>query len=46
VGLFFVTVPKKRLTPGKACTFAVESKGSGSQRWFGLNPYTDVAPGQ
>lgn len=45
VGLFFVTVPKEQLTAGKPCTFAVESKGSGSQRWFGLNPYTDVAPG-
>ncbi len=43
-GLFFVIVPKTALTPGAPCTFAVESKGSGSQRWFGLNPYTDVPP--
>ena len=43
-GIFFVTVPKAQLTPGAPCTFAVESKGSGSQRWFGLNPYTDVPP--
>ena len=43
-GVFFVIVPSTLLEPGKPCTFAVESKGSGSKRWFGLNPYTDVPP--
>ena len=43
-GIFFVVVPARHLTPGKPCTFAVESRGEGSQRWFGLNLYTDVPP--
>ena len=43
-GIFFVVVPARHLTPGKPCTFAVESRGEGSQRWFGLNLYTGVPP--
>jgi hypothetical protein len=41
-GLFFVTVPRDMLTPGKPCQLAVRSLGQGSQRWFGLNPYSDL----
>jgi hypothetical protein len=41
-GLFFVTIPRDMLTPGKPCQLAVRSLGKGSQRWFGLNPYTDT----
>jgi len=42
VGFFYVSVAAELLTPGKPCRLAVRSKGSGSRRWFGLNPYTDI----
>ena len=42
VGLFYVTIAADLLTPGKPIRFGVVSKGKGSRRWFGLNPYTDV----
>ena len=42
VGLFYITVAADLLTPGKPLRFGVVSKGRGSRRWFGLNPYTDV----
>jgi len=42
VGLFYVTVAADMLTPGKPLRLGVVSKGKGSRRWFGLNPYTDV----
>lgn len=38
-GLFHLTLSSAMLTPGAPCTLAVRSLGSGSQRWFGLNPY-------
>ncbi len=38
-GLFHLTVPRKMLEPGAPCRLSVRSLGSGSQRWFGLNPY-------
>ncbi|HOZ49635.1 MAG TPA: glycoside hydrolase family 2 TIM barrel-domain containing protein [Candidatus Hydrogenedentes bacterium] len=41
-GLFYVRVPAAVLTSGAPCRLAVRSKGSGSQRWFALHPYTDV----
>jgi hypothetical protein len=41
-GLFYVTVARDLLTPGKPCELGVRSLGTGSRRWFGLNPYTDV----
>lgn len=41
-GLFYATVACDLLTPGKTCQLGVRSLGTGSQRWFGLNPYTDV----
>jgi len=41
-GLFYVTVAPDLLAPGKPCRLAVRSKGKGSQRWFGINPYTDI----
>jgi hypothetical protein len=37
-----VTVARDLLTPGKTCELGVRSLGTGSRRWFGLNPYTDV----
>lgn len=41
-GLFHVTVARDLLTPGKPCQLEVRSLGTGSRRWFGLNPYTDA----
>ena len=41
-GFFYVTVAPDLLTPGKPCRLAVRSKGTGSRRWFGINPYTDI----
>ena len=41
-GFFYVTVAPDLLTPGKPCRLGVQSKGTGSRRWFGLNPYTDI----
>jgi hypothetical protein len=41
-GLFQVTLPRARVTPGKTCRFGVRSLGQGSRRWFGLYPYTDL----
>jgi hypothetical protein len=38
-GLFHLTVPRDMLKPGEPCVLAVRSLGTGSQRWFGLNPY-------
>lgn len=43
IGLFYVALAADLLTPGKPCTLGVRSNGSGSRRWFGLNPYTDVS---
>ncbi len=43
IGLFYVALATDLLTPGKPCTFAVRSNASASRRWFGLNPYADVA---
>jgi hypothetical protein len=41
-GVFFLTVQRDRLTPGKPCQLGVRSVGEGSRRWFGLYPYTDL----
>ena len=38
-GLFHLTVPRDMLKPGEPCVLSVRSLGTGSQRWFGLNPY-------
>ena len=38
-GLFHLTVPCDMLKPGEPCVLSVRSLGSGSRRWFGLNPY-------
>jgi len=46
VGRFYVTVAPDLLAPGKPIRFGVISKGKGSRRWFGLNPYTDVLGGR
>jgi len=41
-GLFYLTIPRDMLTPGKPCPLGVRSLGGGSQRWFGLNSYSDA----
>jgi hypothetical protein len=41
-GLFYLKIPRDMLTPGKTCQLTVRSLGSGSQRWFGLIPYTNT----
>ncbi len=41
-GLFFLKVPADLLKPGEPCILDVRSLGTGSQRWFALNPYTDA----
>lgn len=41
-GLFHVTIAGDLLTSGKPCQLGVRSLGTGSRRWFGLNPYTDA----
>ncbi len=41
-GLFYVAIARDRLEPGAPVEFAVQSKGSGSKRWFGLAPYADL----
>ena len=46
VGLFYITVAADRLTPGEPLRLGVVSKGEGSRRWFGLNPYTDIVRGR
>ena len=47
VGFFYVSVAPELLEAGKPCRLAVRSEGSGSRRWFGLHPYTDIlGPGQ
>ncbi len=38
-GLFHLTMPRDLLKPGEPCVLGVRSLGTGSQRWFGLNPY-------
>ena len=42
IGLFYVSVAADLVSSGKPCTLGVRSNGSGSRRWFGLNPYADV----
>ena len=44
-GLFYVVINKDLLTPGQPCRLGVQSKGTGSRRWFGLTPYRDLATG-
>ena len=46
VGLFYITVAADLLAPGKPLRLGVVSRGRGSRRWFGLNPYTDVLGGR
>ena len=41
-GLFYLTVPRDMLEPGKPCRLGVRSLISDKNRWFGLNPYADV----
>jgi hypothetical protein len=41
-GLFYLTIPRSMLAPGKPCQLGVRSLGSGSARWFGLNRYCDT----
>ena len=41
-GLFHLTVPRAMLQAGRPCRLEVRSLGTGSRRWFGLHPYSDV----
>ncbi len=41
-GLFFLTLPKDRVTQAQPCRLAVRSLGEGTRRWFGVHPLADV----
>jgi beta-galactosidase len=41
-GLFYVVIGRDNLKAGEPVQFSVESMGSGSKRWFGLAPYTNL----
>ncbi len=41
-GLFYLTLDKSLLEPGHPCQLSVQSKSADSNRWFGLNAYTDL----
>jgi hypothetical protein len=43
LGLFYVTLDRDLIKPGEPCRFGVCSLGSGSHRWFGLNPDADLS---
>jgi len=43
VGLFQLTLPRSAVELGQPCHLTIRSEGRGSQRWFGLHPYADVA---
>ncbi len=42
MGLFYLKVPRDMLKLGQPCRLSVRSLGSGTGRWFGLNPYGDL----
>ena len=42
LGVFYVVISSDLVKPGEPCRLGVRSLGSGSRRWFGLNPYNDV----
>lgn len=42
VGLFFLTLPAGRLTPGKPAELSITATAQNSRRWVNLVPYTDV----
>ena len=42
LGLFYLKVPRDRLTLGEPCRLGVRSPGGGSGRWFGVNRYADM----
>jgi hypothetical protein len=42
LGFFYLTVPTDGVVAGQPVRLRVESKGSGSRRWFALHPYTDL----
>lgn len=41
-GLFVLVLSEGDFAPGEPCELSVTSRGSGSQRWFGLHPITDA----
>jgi len=43
-GFFYLVVDSSLLTDGQACSLAVCSQGSGSQRWFSVDTVVDVKP--
>ncbi|MCY2954443.1 MAG: hypothetical protein NTU53_21140 [Planctomycetota bacterium] len=42
VGFYYLTVSRELVKPGQAARLGVRSLGSGSRRWFGLNPYAAI----
>ncbi len=42
VGMFYLKVPRDLLKLGEPCRLSVRSLGSGTGRWFALNPYADT----
>ncbi len=41
-GVFFLTVPRTKLSVGKPCEITVRSVGHGSLRWFSVDVYRDA----
>ena len=41
-GVFYLTVPRASVTPGRPSQVAVTATAQDSHRWLGLNPYTDT----
>jgi hypothetical protein len=42
LGIFYAVISSELVKPGEPCRLGVRSLGSGSRRWFGLSPYSDV----
>lgn len=45
MGLFYLSVPSKYLAKGKTVRLRVYSIGQDNNRWFAVNPYSDVLDG-
>jgi hypothetical protein len=41
-GVFYLTVPRDRVAPGRAAQITAAATAQNSRRWLGLNPYTDT----
>ena len=45
MGLFYLSLPAKELSRGKAVTLGLRPIGGEYRHWFALNPYTDILDG-